>query len=1293
MNRVARCGAGRVWRCGIVAALASAALFAGGSRPAKAQPPLKPEEMATLVLNSANRAYDDKQFAVAVERYREYLKNFSGMKDATSARFGLSLSLLESPQKDYRAAIETLGPVAGVADFPDRPLALYYLALAYRGVGHEALSLAAAKPQEAATHRNTANQNFTQAAKFFADARTAFEQRAKSPPATTPAAAPAEASELPPDVEWAARARCDEAEMQIRLDKTKEAQQLTEAFAADPALAKSRYRATGLYYHGQACFTLRDYLAAGRSLSQLVPFDDPVFGVHAQYLLARTHHLAEERVEATALYEAVLAGYDRQKAAAQQALQNVAALQDNPEEKLRLESFVKEPPPYVSRASFYWGVLLYESQRYADALARFTTFPQQYPQSPLVADAQLRQGLCQVELKQYAEALKTLQPLVQHPLLADQALLWSARSQVGLADLSQPQPYAQALNAAIDRLKQAADRANQRIAQDPDAKLRRAEILVELGDTQQLAQQFAPAATTYQQAISENYAPDRGEELLQRLATALHLAGQYDPSDQACERFKQTFPKSTLLPAVLFRSAENAYVRAAAIEPMNPASKNADLLRWFGESIKRYEMLLENYPEFVYVPLARYRLGLAHYRLGNDEQALASFSQIAQADRQGALAAVPYHEADCLIRTTPTDAADALSAARLLQQLGEAAKRLEIFVGAQPNSPETPDALLKLGYCYQHIATQIADQNERGQTLTKSRQSYEKMTQQFGNHPLIPLAVFERAKCLNAQGDTGGAMNEFNRFRTAPLNAASVAPLAWLRASTILRSQNKSTEAADLLAQCRAQYEAALLNDPARAAWAPLIQYHHAVAVKETGKLPEARALFENLVQRFATSPEAPEAAWRIGQCRKDETLPRLTASRATLSRTDAKPDERTAAVQQLADSVKSLTEIGQYFQTQAAAVAQKSPGTDTQLRMLYEAAWCYQAVADVEIEAARQKLADEALKKIQDELAKQGAGPSGVPQQRVPEIAVTAIPIQPAEQLARDQYNAMLTAASDSPLCVSARLELAELHARRDEHDEALSLLLDALDQEPAPEMEERIRLRLGVCLVAKDDVDGAFEQLAAVAANEKSPSAAEARYRAGECLMHGKDWNKAIEMWKPFRDQQPYQNVPGLSDRVLLRLGTAYALAAQWDGSRQTLETLVSRFPQSTWRSEARYGIGWAWQNQKQYDQAATAYSQVINETAAEVAAKSQFQLALCRREQKRLPEAANALLVVPLTYDYPQWNALALLEASRVYQEMQQPQQATRLLERVLKDFPDTEWAKSAQQVLTELQTGKK
>jgi TolA-binding protein len=1279
-------GAARIsiWMSGLLIGTTLVAIFGQQYVQAQAPAPLKADDKSAILLNSAHRAYNDKQFNVAADRYREYLKTYAGTKQAVDARFGLSLALLEAPQKDFKTASEMLGQVVGVTDFVDRPLAHYYLGLAYRGLGHDAMQQSIAKPQEAAKYHETAKQQFQQAAKYFGEALPLFTARVTTPP-------PADATELPTDLEWVARSRCDQAEMLLRLDKPKEALDAVAPLVLQPAWAKSRYRPTGQYYHGYAAYLLKDYLIAVRSLTPLAPFSDPVFGAHAQYLLARTHHLAGDRAESVKLYEAVIAGYEKQKAAAQQALKNNVAMQESPEEKVRLEELVKAPPDYVGRAGLYWGVLLYEEQKFADALTRFASFAQAYPQSPLLAEAQLRQGFCQVELRQYTEAQKTLDPLTKHATLADQALLWIARAQVGAADPNQAQPYTQALNGAMDRLKQASDKAQQAIAQEPEAKRRKADVLVELADVQQLAKQFASAVTTYQQVIKENYAADRTEEILQRLATAMHLAGQYDPSDQMCESFKQTYPKSTLLPAMLFRSAENAYVRAAAIEPDVPRSKNPEPVRWFGEAIKRYEAVIDKYPEFVYVPLARYRQGLAHYRLGQNAEAIAALAKIQQADQQGELALVSYFYADALLRTMPASTAnDALSVARQLQQFGEAIKLLENFVGAQGASPQAPAALVKLGYCYQHVAVQIADPNERNKTFGSARQAYEKVLQQFAKDPQMPVAAFERATCMAEQGDAGGALNELKKFRDAPLSGAPIAPLAWLRQATLLRSQNKAAEAVDVMKECRSRFEGDVLKDPARAAWAPLLQYNHGLAVKETGKLADARGIFEDVVKRFGSTPEASDAAWRAGQCRKEEAWAAVVTARVVLAKPDAKPEELNAARQQIDASAKNLTEAAQYLVSQAG----KPPsGSESHQRLLYGAAWTYQALADLEIEAARNKLLDEAIKKQKEELAKQGVGVMGVPQSRILEIAITAIPIQPAEQLAREQYKTLIATAAAAPLAVQARLELAEMLARRQEYDPAIALLNDGLDQEPSPEVEEQLRLRLGTCLAEKGQPGVAFDQFVVVAGNLKSPWAAEARYRAGECQMARQDWAKAIEQWLPFRDQQPLQNVPGLSDRVLLRLGHAQAHAGQWDASRQTLETLIGRFGQSPWRVEARYGIGWARQNQKQYDQAIADYAQVINETASELAAKSQFQLALCRLEQKRLPEAANALLVVPFTYDYPEYSALALLEASRVFVEMQQPQQATRLLQRVVKDYSGSEWAKTAQQRLSELQTGKK
>ena len=80
--------------------------------------------------------------------------------------------------------------------------------------------------------------------------------------------------------------------------------------------------------------------------------------------------------------------------------------------------------------------------------------------------------------------------------------------------------------------------------------------------------------------------------------------------------------------------------------------------------------------------------------------------------------------------------------------------------------------------------------------------------------------------------------------------------------------------------------------------------------------------------------------------------------------------------------------------------------------------------------------------------------------------------------------------------------------------------------------------------------------------------------------------------------------------------------------------------------------------------------------------------MQIGLCRLAQKRYPEAANALLVVPFTYDYPELSAMALCEASRAFVELKQPEQAANLLKKVIKEHGQGRWGEVARQRLAEI-----
>jgi TolA-binding protein len=1269
-----------------VITLALAAAFLSASN-VSAQ--VTPEQAANMLLTSARKAYNEKNYTFGRDRFREFIQKYNNHKEAPSAHYGLALCLLDGPERDYNAAALELQPLTNAKQMPEHAFVLYYLGLAKRGQGVAALALAVSQPQQAAQHRAAAGQRFDEAAQQFAAAVTAFTAKVKAPPP--------DAKELPIDLEWAARARCDQAEMQLRTLKTKEARQTATPFTDKKSpLAKSRYRNLGLYYHGFACFLLKDHLNAGKSLNRAPLFADPVFGTHVRYLMARLHHQEGERAEAATQYEAAIADYIKQKQAAIEALKQPDRFKNDPDEKARLTLLANGPmPDHIARSTFHLGELRYEAGQFADALNRFQDFAKQFPSSPLTPEALLRQGFCQVQLKQFADAIKTLQPLAgKEARLADQCLLWTAKAQVGTADPANPQAYAQALKTAIDTFRQAADKAQQLAGQDPDAKTRRAEILLEMADTQQQAKQFKDAAGVYNQILNDKTLPKREEELLQRLATTHHLAGDYAESDKVCERFRTAHPKSTLLPAVLFRHAENAYFQVLAAEKnAQLPNREKELARLNDEAIKRYQEIVDKYPDFDHANLARYGLAMGFYRKGDLEKAQELLEKIPEAERNGDLAVVPYQIADCLVRQVPAKIDDdALAANKAIEQLQTAAGLLESFANGQGNDERAADALLKLGYCHQRLAALFAQQADRAKGLASARTAYEQLMQKFPKHGHYPQAIFERAKVLAQTGDANGAVNELRRFTNdATLKAAPIAPMAVLRLATLLRGQNQAGQAADALGQCRQQHEQALLKDPARAGWVPLLQYHHGVALKEAGKRNEARAVFDQVIQQSPTRPEAAEAAIRWGQALKDDGLLKVEAARKRLASPNLKPEEIAAANKARDEGYKDIRDALEYLEKQADQLKQKQPKSDARVRMHYEAAWAARTLADAEVAAVRAKMQIELWQKLKAEAAKktpQGQTPPFVPQ---PEIPLKSVPLQPSEQKARAQYQAAYSALPEQPdlaLAWDARFELAEMLALREEFDPALKLLKDAMVKELSPELTDKIRIRLAVCLAAKGDAKAALTYLDPVAQNPKSPLVAQAHYRAGECQLQMQNWAEAVKHFAVFRDQQPFQNVPGVTDRALLRLGHAYAYQKAWEDSRKAHEQLVGRFGNSPWVHEARYGMAWALQNQKKYDEAVNIYNQVTAAVATELAAKAQLQIGLCRLEQKKYPEAATALLVVPFTFDYPELSAVALCEAARSFTEQKQTAKATKLLQRVIRDHPDSKWAQVAKERLEAL-----
>src|SRR5262249_3640977 len=147
--------------------------------------------------------------------------------------------------------------------------------------------------------------------------------------------------------------------------------------------------------------------------------------------------------------------------------------------------------------------------------------------------------------------------------------------------------------------------------------------------------------------------------------------------------------------------------------------------------------------------------------------------------------------------------------------------------------------------------------------------------------------------------------------------------------ATLLRRQNRPADAAKELDECRKEHEADLTRDPARAGWAVLLQYHHAVALREAGKLPEARALFDQVARAAANQPQGWESALRAGQAQKEAGEKKMDEARKALANPGLKPEQRAAASKTFDDGLKDLRDAVAYLGGQADALKARKPSTE----------------------------------------------------------------------------------------------------------------------------------------------------------------------------------------------------------------------------------------------------------------------------------------------------------------------------------------------------------------------------
>ncbi|HVS35816.1 MAG TPA: tetratricopeptide repeat protein [Gemmataceae bacterium] len=1070
--------------------------------------------------------------------------------------------------------------------------------------------------RRAAESRLQGAEHFAEAARAFDAAATAFQARRP---------------QKEHDPEWVWCARCAQAEMLLRLHRWKDARDLLTPLLARPGGAS--YRDLALFYHGTACFRLGDDMAAGRSLDQMAPLSDPSFGGAARFLLAQLHERNDERAEALAQYEGILKEFaEAKKASSPQG----------------------PPSAAVQKAAFAAAVLDYEDGRFDKARDLFAELAASAPPGP-AADARLYQGCCEVQLKQFKQAVETLSAVKDDDLpRVGQAWLWLGRAQAEAADPDDADARREALETALKTLKNSgrvwqlfADRKSQNHAY---YTFYYPLVLRELAAVHERLGDFAEAADLYARVQMEC---GDDEAALQREATARTLAGDTRASEKLAVLFEKQYPRSVLTPEVQLRRAENAALLALQAPPDEAARLNT-------EAARRFQLVLDKYPEFEHVPQARLSLAWLDYRGGEYDKERSLLEQIEPGERKADLAAASYLLADILIRTAPTQTDDALAAGRAQEQLNQAANLLTELVGSEPYAGRDPDALMRLGLCQRRLAGLAAKDEDRNALSDASRASFERVLLEYPGNELQPHAVLERARWIKRNGDVTEAIRRLRPFALGALDKHPLAPLATVNLAGWLRTQDgMAPEAVRMLTRCRRQFEKTAAADSAHAEWAAMLRYQDALALQDAGRYEEGRALLKEIMNDQAR-PESAEARLAWGEGMLAEGRNKIGAADALLQNNP--PEDQAAALRKdRADGVRIVNEAADYLEEQARNKnVALSPAL--QARLFYEAAWVWRSLIDEQVGAARQRIQDERRKQAPD----------------APDVQLGDVPLQPAEKKARAAYETLIADQPDLlPLAAQARLELAELRLQRGEPAAAaVTLLKQALDQEPASDLSARLGLRLADCLVTAGDEAGAMRQLDRVAGLTDTPLAPVARYRAAAWIAGKGEWTQAVDRLKPFRDEDALKGLGYVSDKALLLLGDAYSELGQDEPSTQAYEQLLATFADSGWRRHARYGEAQTLHRQKKVAEALDAYLRALAAAPPDVAVRSQIQIGICESEMGRFSEAVESLLGA-YDPDFPVMNAFALVEAAFSLDKLGRRGEAAELLRQCSETYPKSPW----------------
>ncbi|MCA9248825.1 MAG: tetratricopeptide repeat protein [Planctomycetales bacterium] len=784
----------------------------------------------------------------------------------------------------------------------------------------------------------------------------------------------------------------------------------------------------------------------------------------------------------------------------------------------------------------------------------------------------------------------------------------------------------------------------------PAARFYAGEALVQL-------KQYAEARKSFESLLTANADSRFAQQALFRSGELAYLLRDYGAAQEALAQFAEKFPDNARLALAGVYLGEIALVQENADEARRQFAKNLEnypqgpLARDAQFGLARAELRSENYaaarkwlemlaeaPDQKHADQGAYRLGLIAYGQGEYQQALEHWRNFDERFPQSVLRAKvhlacgwshqrlgEYEEARRHFTEIHNDTRLNVEAKYWTAVTWRAEKQWDqaanVLLEAAQEHPEHNRVAELLYYA--------ADSLQRAGNSKRARQVFVEVAERFGGSTWAQESELGRLNALLAEGDWDAATRLVEQISVTDQNRETLASAVQTIAEQAYKLQDYERAAA--------MYERMVddQQDPAQQslglsglAWTRVSQ----------GDLDGAAALFERVLAEHPNSRVAAEAALLRGQIFEEQ----------------GQPGAALALYMRLIEEYVTSTQVPR-------AMLRAGNLYDS-LQQNRDAAELYRRLIDEHPDSAEVESAWYGLAWVSEEIG------------------------DAAQSLAA--FHELYEAFPDSSYWAESAYRVAREAAAQAAWEEANEVLTKLVDSSPGPDVLAHALYLQGRIALKRElwsDVEAPLARL--IRELPDSEFTLQAEYTRAEAAFREQRFGDALSLLNPLLGR-----IAGHTENwvamIPLRLAQTLAHQREWDRAREVALSISDQFPTFDRQYEVDYLIGRCDSTRGDFTAARNAYQRVIDSSMGgktETAAMAQWMIGESYFHQRNYQAARAAYLRTEILYGYPHWQASSLLQAGKCNEFLGRYEEAAGLYEKLLKKYPDSEFADEAQRRL--------